>query len=225
MGLITIYKETNAKGTQKELVIQAKGTARGGLFNPREISIQKTVNMGEKGGLRRDHPRLSFSGGGSRTLTLSLFFDTYETEEQQDVRVHTNKVAQLASVDRDLDRPPVCLVSWGPDLAGADLPFRGVVTNLTQRFTLFLPNGRPVRATADVTFKEYEPPCRQERRNPTSSPDQRKARVAKRGDSLWAIAAAEYDDPAKWRPIAQANKIDNPRELVPGTTLVIPALE
>jgi nucleoid-associated protein YgaU len=47
----------------------------------------------------------------------------------------------------------------------------------------------------------------------------------KRGDTLWSLAAAVYDDPARWRPIADANGIANPRELVPGTELIIPALE
>jgi hypothetical protein len=224
--LITIEKETNVRSTPRELVIQAKGTARGGMFNPSEMTLQKTVHWPEGGGRRRGHPRLSFNGGASRTLTLSLFFDTYEEGgTQRDVRVHTNKLTQLARYDGDRHRPPVCLISWGPHLVGADLPFRGVVTSLTQKFTLFLSNGTPVRATVDVTFREYEAPGRQERNPPTNSPDQRKTRVVNRGDSLWAIAAAEYDDPTRWRPIAQANNLDNPRALVPGMTLVIPALE
>src|SRR5262245_36194463 len=218
MDLITIDKETNIQGTQKERVIQAKGMARGGLFNPQEVTLQKTVNWQRGGGLGLDHPRLSFQGGASRTLTLLLFFDTYEEGgTQRDVRVHTNKLAQLARYDGRLHRPPVCRISWGPDLARADLPFRGVVTSLTQKFILFLSNGTPVRATVDVTCTEYEPPSRQDRRDPKSSPDQRKTRVVKRGDSLWAIAAVEYDDSTKWRPIARANNIDNPRALVPGT--------
>ena len=124
MELITIEKETNAQGTQKELVIRAKGMARGGLFNPQEVTLQKTVNWQGGGGLGLDHPRLSFHGGASRTLTLSLFFDTYEEDgTQKDVRVHTNKLAQLARYDGRLHRPPVCLISWGPNLARADLPF------------------------------------------------------------------------------------------------------
>jgi nucleoid-associated protein YgaU len=46
----------------------------------------------------------------------------------------------------------------------------------------------------------------------------------KLGDTLSNIAAAEYGDPNQWRPIAIANRIDNPRVLAPGRGLVIPPL-
>lgn len=222
MDVILIEKETNAEGTARQTVIRGKGVARSGLFNPSEVEVTKTVNWTEEGGRVLDHPRLSFQGGASRTLTLALFFDS--CEGQQDVRTYTNKVAELARYDGNLHRPPVCRVYWGPD-AGGDLPFRGVVTRVTQRFTLFLANGTPVRATVDISFREYEAPEQQARRSNTASPDRRKTRVVAQGDSLWSLAAAEYDDPAQWRPIADANNLDNPRQLTPGMILSIPALE
>jgi hypothetical protein len=226
MGVIRIEKETDLEGNQKQLVIEAKGEARSGMFNPNAITIAKTVNWTDQGGKRRDHPRVQFEGGASRTLTLSLFFDSYEAAEgEKDVRVQTRKVAELARFDGNLHRPPVCLVTWGGTGQEYDLPFRGVVTSLTQKYTLFLPDGTPVRATLDLTFKEYEKPGRQERARPTHSPDRRRTRRVKRGDTLWSIAGDVYEDPARWRPIAQANGIANPRELVPGTELLIPALE
>lgn len=49
-----------------------------------------------------------------------------------------------------------------------------------------------------------------------------KTRVVEEGDTLWDIAAEEYGDPTKWPVIADANDIDNPRNLEVGTTLVIP---
>jgi nucleoid-associated protein YgaU len=226
MGVIRIEKYTDVNNSSKALVVEAKGEARAGMFNPNTITLAKTVNWTDQGGKRRDHPRTQFEGGASRTLTLSLFFDSYEAAEgEKDVRRHTKKVADLARFDGDLHRPPVCLVSWGSTSEEYDLPFKGVVTSLTQKYTMFMADGTPVRATVDVTFKEYEDPGRQERRNPTHSPDRRRTRQVKRGDTLWSIAAVVYEDPARWRPIADANGIANPRELVPGTELIIPALE
>lgn len=49
--------------------------------------------------------------------------------------------------------------------------------------------------------------------------------VVEKGDTLWDIADEEYGDPTKWEVIAEANDIENPRDLEPGTTLVIPELE
>lgn len=227
MGVIRIEKLTDLQGKRPELVIEARGEARVGMFNPNLVTIAKTVNWTDQGGKGLDHPRTQFEGGTSRTLTLALFFDSYEAEQdaERDVRRQTKKVADLTRLVGDLHRPPVCLVSWGGTGQEYDLPFRGVVTSLTQKFTMFLADGTPVRATLDVTFKEYEEPGRQARRTPKSSPDRRRTRPVRRGDTLWSIAAAVYEDPARWRPIADANGIANPRALVPGTELIIPALE
>ena len=38
------------------------------------------------------------------------------------------------------------------------------------------------------------------------------------------IAAEAYGDPKAWRPIAEANAIDRPRFVPPGTALKVPAL-
>ncbi len=51
-----------------------------------------------------------------------------------------------------------------------------------------------------------------------------KTHTVERGETLSAIAADEYRDPTLWRAIADANRIDNPRQLVAGQVLIIPAL-
>ena len=44
-------------------------------------------------------------------------------------------------------------------------------------------------------------------------------------DSLWLMAAREYDDPGEWVRIAQANDLDDPREIAPGDWLALPPIE
>jgi 5'-nucleotidase len=46
--------------------------------------------------------------------------------------------------------------------------------------------------------------------------------TVKRGDTLWDLARTFYGDGRKWRRIAQANPICNPRRLQIGTVLRIP---
>jgi nucleoid-associated protein YgaU len=45
------------------------------------------------------------------------------------------------------------------------------------------------------------------------------------GDSLPSIAFDSYGDPTRWRPIAEANGIDNPLSLRRGSELTIPRLD
>jgi nucleoid-associated protein YgaU len=49
-------------------------------------------------------------------------------------------------------------------------------------------------------------------------------RTVRRGDSLTSIAAEVYRNPALWRVVAEANRIDDPLRLAAGTKLSIPKL-
>jgi nucleoid-associated protein YgaU len=208
-------------------IIQASADTRL-FFNPNQYTLQKKVNWkeGQRRGL--DLPQLQFDSGGPRSFSLSLQFDTYGVVPPQDVRALTRPIARLAEVVEGKDRPPVCTIVWGPDGDRyAGLPFIGVVESLTQKFTLFLDDGTPVRALLEVQFREVEDPEHQLKRTARerSSPLQARVRVVRQGDSLWSLAAAEYGDPARWRPIAEANGIVNPRALEPGTQLILPSVD
>jgi nucleoid-associated protein YgaU len=60
--------------------------------------------------------------------------------------------------------------------------------------------------------------------NPFGSPDTAKYKTVEEGESLWRYAADEYGDPDKWREIASANSIANPRLIKSGRMVQIPAL-
>jgi hypothetical protein len=216
------------------------------LFNPSSYSITKPVTWTPQargteaaavagsapsaGGSQRelDAPALVYGGGGSRTLTLQLFFDVTEGGADgltTDVRAETNKIVALTRIQRgqgnERNQPPVCLVSWGQAPSAtepSDFPFTGVVTNLQQSFVLFRSSGVPVRANLTVVFTEYVDPEQNQRQ---TDPDLT-TYVVKRGDTLSAIAATMYRDASQWRLIAAANGIDDPRHLAIGKRLSIP---
>lgn len=186
------------------------------LFNPTQYSLDRGNRLAEIGVPGLGSPVLQFVHGTSSTLSMQLFFDTYE--DRRDVRLHTDRVYGLLRIDPDTHAPPVCTFSWGT------FTFRCVLERVGGRFTLFLADGTPVRATLDVVFKEWRDVAVQVRENPTRSADHRTTWTVRRGDSLSAIAAAQYGDPAAWRAIAEANGIDNPRTLKPGQVLTLPPL-
>lgn len=186
------------------------------LFNPTEYSIENsnTFSWDTIPGLSQ--PIAYFISGEVPKLSMDLFFDTYE--KGTDVRAHTQKVATLLDVDKDLHAPPLCKFVWG------SLQFKGVIISVTQKFTMFLDSGIPVRATLTVTFKAVASVKEQYQKIPRQSNDRTKQKTVKQGDQLWRIAAEEYEDPGMWREIARANRIDHPNKLEPGTIIKIPRL-
>lgn len=187
------------------------------LFNPTEYSIDKSVQYGELSLPGMDTPMTQFVNGNAETLSMDLLLDARAGEE--DVRGHVEKLNRLVTVDGERHAPPLCKFVWG------GLTFTAVVEQLKKRFTLFAPDGYPVRAELSVTFKHHETPKQQTEREPRSSPDRAKLHRVSEGERLPALAAAEYGDPGRWRVIADANGITNPRRLEPGTELLVPPLE
>lgn len=185
------------------------------LFNPNEYRLSVANQFAEIAIPGLEAPPLQYVRGTARTLSMQLFFDTYE--KGTDVREHTGKVVGLLDADPDLHAPPICLFNWG------DLSFRGVLERAEQRFTLFFANGIPARATIDVSFKEFGEEGKRFGKFQSANFDKRY--VVHRGDTLSSVAGREYGDPKNWRPIAEANSMDDPLALQPGQVLTIPAIE
>jgi contractile injection system tube protein/LysM domain-containing protein len=209
---LTIRLENESKGTPVQ-------------FNPTTYSIRKEVSWvtndrNAEADRRANAPTRSFGGGGSRVLTVQLFFDVTESKDvEPDVRKETDRIVKMTRIDRGLGHPPVCIVDW----SGAktkDFPFKGTISSLNQQFTLFHESGRPLRALLDVSFIEFLNATDDQLEN---DPDLQ-TRTVRRGDTLAGIAAQIYGNPAKWREIALANGIEKPLELAPGTRLTLPKL-
>ncbi len=192
------------------------------MFNPFEYAVSKSNTFSEKPGNDKDAPQAEFSKAGAQTLKLVLLFDTYETKE--DVSRETNKLWKFMQTKEHKDgakneknEPPQVAFHWGV------FKFVSYITNMTQKFTMFLKDGTPVRASVDVTFTQYIDKDDYPPQNPTSGAEtiERIWRV-RAGDRMDLIAAEVYGDATKWRIIAARNTIVNPLRLLPGQELTIP---
>ena len=186
-------------------------------FNPTEFDVERSVQYSEQSVPGYTSPVTQFVSGDASTLSMELFFDTYEAGE--DVRERTGRLESLLSLDGDRNAPPVLLVAW------AGFQFTCVLESANTTYTMFGSDGTPVRARTNVTFKEYTTPAKQRREEFQGRSERARVHVVVEGDTLWEISHAEYGDPTRWRVIADENDVDDPRTLQPGTELTIPAQE
>ncbi len=207
------------EGSSKDQAIQC-------MFNPKEYSFTKKNTWTASKATGGNVPEYEFGGGEPATLSLKLFFDTFETGK--DVRLqHTDKVWKLMMIDTQLTdhktqkgRPPKVRFQWGKAWS-----FEAVITSITQTFMLFGEDGTPLRAQLDVGFQQVKDELTHPPQNPSSGgPGGGRQWTVKDGDSLQSIAYAEYGDCNRWRAIADANRLEQVRRLRPGTTLEIPSL-
>ena len=186
------------------------------MFNPKEYVMEKKTPWSEVNVFGMDSPPVQFSMGERKRLSLELFFDT--SEEKTDVREYTSKVEQLMLVNAQEHRPPILRFIWG------SLSFDCVMEDLVQRYTLFDNGGIPLRGILKVVFKEYTTAATQLSNTRRESADHTKRMALREGETLSSISAREYNDPRKWRAIADANDIDDPENVSAGTVVELPPL-
>ncbi|MDC0832596.1 LysM peptidoglycan-binding domain-containing protein [Geitlerinema sp. CS-897] len=205
---------------EKLKIIPEEGDEIEVLFNPNKIKIDKSFQWRSTPKPQSDVSQPQPTHGDAATLTIDeLFFDTYET--RSNVRDRTDRLFQLTVVNGELHRPPIVTLQWGTWTFD---DFQWVLQRFSQSFTLFLDDGTPVRATLNCVFKQWISNQEEAQRQNKQSSDVPKTHTVKRGETLSSIAGKEFKDPTRWRAIARANDIDNPRRLEPGRILAIPTL-
>jgi Contractile injection system tube protein/LysM domain len=214
---------------EKLTIIPERGATIQALFNPERYTVSKSVQLAEVTIPGLDAPVVQFVRGQNEKITMELFFDTTDhgmADNVADVRELTTKVYKLLKVDGELHAPPRVLLSWGTSgqltSHGTTIPPWLVLESVSEEFSLFSPAGIPLRAKLNVSFREAWTIQEQLQITPRHSSDRTKLHRVVRGENISQIADSEYNDPRQWRPIADANNLDNPRLLAPGTVLEIP---
>lgn len=223
-------------------------------FNPTEFTLDKSAQIAEIAIPGLDAPIQQFVRGQAEKLTLDLFFDTTDKgmvenassvttgtdkgmgENASSVTTETDKIYQLIKIEPKRHAPPICILVWNAEFPGSSIGsltqvgnqdrngFQCIVESVKQKFTLFTPTGVPLRATLTVTLREYKTLEQQLDHLGRSSPNRTHAHIVQREEKLADIAAHYYDRPGEWRPIAEANNIEDPRRISAGIFLAIPPL-
>ncbi|MDX2291658.1 MULTISPECIES: LysM peptidoglycan-binding domain-containing protein [Streptomyces] len=192
------------------------------LFNPEEYTVHRETNFAQLAVPGLSAPVIQFVSGQARTLEMELFLDSLEANHAgaagSDVREQVRKVVDLMDIDPTVHAPPPVVFTWG------SLTFTSVISRVSQRFVMFLPNGVPVRARLTVTFTEFRNADLEAKEVKRQTADYTKIHVTVEGDTLPMIAWREYGSTVCWRPIALHNGIDDPRVLPVGLRLVVPRL-
>jgi hypothetical protein len=206
-------------------------------FNPTEFSLEKSAQIAEIAIPGLDSPLLQFVRGQNEKLTVDLFFDTTEGGTgpgATSVTTVTDLVYSLIKIEPAGHAPPICTFHWNSNFPGVDISakagnqrrnhFQCVVESIRQKFTMFAPDGTPLRATLSLTLREYKTLDQQLAQLNLSSPDRSHSYVTQKGDSLAAVSQQFYNDPSRWRSLCPVNVIEDPRRLGSGVSLSVPAI-
>ncbi len=124
-------------------------------YNPKEISVDRSVPWNKHKSSKGDTHVLEFTNAEPMTLSCELFCDLYEEKGNVyaafvEPLLHLTKVKE--SGNEEDKRPPKCIFIWGKNFPR----FEGVVESLSIKYTMFLADGTPCRATATVKMKQAD---------------------------------------------------------------------
>jgi nucleoid-associated protein YgaU len=178
-----------------------------------------SASSGQSGGaVPMGHAPQQYQRSTPGTLTMVVWFDqSFEPagDISDDINQLQNWTCPTERVISGVQNPPRVTFTWG------SLMFVGHISSLTINYKQFGIAGQPVRAEASITLSEN--PEAVPGTNPTSCGIAgRRVHVVSAGDTLHSVSYTEYGSPGLWRVLAEANDIDDPLRVAPGTTLLIP---
>lgn len=138
------------------------------MFNPESYSVESNVQYSESSAIYNGLSVIQFKQISPRTMSVELYFDTLngspfsqirretmvenylgmEFASSGDVSAYTSKFHELVKWDKDKKCTPIVTFSWG------SYSFVGVITKITEKFTMFRPDGVPIRANMTVSMTE-----------------------------------------------------------------------
>lgn len=206
----------------KELMLNGKGEIEF-FLNPEQIQVTKSVAIEQAKDATPQ--KIESKPAGTNPITMDLgtvWFDTYDT--RKNVRTeYIDTLEKTMDPHETTHHVPAVYFCWGNFSSESKMvdEYLFYVEQLDVTYSMFLPNGTPVRASVKIKLKQCNHKDVQVKKE---SPDHAKLYTIRRGDTLQGIAMAEYDDPREWRRIADSNSITDPLMLAPGTKLLIPPI-
>ena len=129
------------------------------------------------------------------------------------------------TMDGETHRPNFLRLIWGNFSFNSRNGFDCVLSDLQINYTLFAPDGKPLRAKLSGTFTSYVALERRVREEGKQSPDVTHMRTVIEGDKLPLMAYRIYNDASCYLQVAKANNLVNFRSLRKNIQLRFPPVE
>jgi hypothetical protein len=160
--------------------------------------------------------KIEFILDGTRTMEGYVKkFEKMEVHAQ--IEAFTNCVYKY---EGKIHRPRFLIVRWG-----SDVRFPCVLSTMDINYSLFNPNGNPLRAKITAVFIKYESDIAVAAAARMSSPDLTHIKTVKQGDRLDLMTYNIYNDSSYFLQVALANNLSTVRRLSPGFDLFFPPID
>ncbi len=196
------------------------------LINPDTYSHNYDIQYNDATGQGKNGTFTQFRRMGEETVSFKITFDGTGVVPGSPAASGSSSVKQQVDDFRNLvfkyngekHRPNFVKLIWG------SLLFKCQMKTLGLKYTLFTPDGAPVRAEADLLFAGYTSAKELAKEATSSSPDMSHLVTVKAGDTLPLLCYRIYGTSLPYAQVARVNRLSGFRRLEPGTQLLFPPI-
>ena len=192
------------------------------MINPESISWQRTVNYNDDQATNTASTSQTFLNVPSETLSFDIVIDcTGIVDSSRTDLIEELEVLQdiIYTYDGTIHRPNFVKVQWGQGII-----FNGVITSFNTTFTLFRPDGSPLRAKVSLTFSEYISPETLAQEQGDQSPDVTHLVNVVEGMALPQLCKKVWNNSFYYVQVAGYNDLDKFRNLNGIKSLIFPPI-
>ena len=191
------------------------------MFNPDKYDETYTIEYKEDQAPGTSGNALPFDKIKPQDYQFEFLIDGTGAVEAKDVGDEIKAFMQVVyEYQGDEHRPRFCMIQWGRWLL-----VKSLFKSCSIAYTLFDPDGYPLRARIKAVFSEVKSDERRALEQQDSSPDMTHIRQVKQGDNLVLMCYQIYGDIRYYPLLARYNNLDRLTHLKAGSDIVFPPVE
>jgi hypothetical protein len=196
------------------------------MINPAEFKLDRSIAYSKEKTLGQLGTDVKFSAIEPEKVNFSIVLDGTGAvpadrpgAAPKAVKAHMAELLRVVyKYDGNRHEPSRVRLLWGGFI------FYGRLESMSTQYTLFKPNGEPLRAKVTLAFVRYLSKNEEVLASNRSSPDLSHRVDVRMGDTLPLLCNRIYGDPRYYIEVARFNQLTDFRRLVPGSQLHFPPL-
>lgn len=223
---LTIYAFTDVQRSKRAGKFEV-------MYNPTSLAMSHANVFEDLQGINTAGRQARYSHASAESLSVDLVIDGSGVSDfaltrllgqgSKTVSEQIDAFLKLAFyMDGEIHEPMFLRLEWGDGVLKA---FDCRLDRVDIRYTSFARTGAPLRAELGVAFIADTEDAKGGAKVGKSSPDLSHSRVVRNGDTLPLLCQEIYGSPVHYIRVARYNRLNDFRDLSPGTTLIFPPLE
>lgn len=192
------------------------------MINPDSIKWQRNIEYNDEQPPDSSSASQKYKSTPSDKLNFDIVIDCTGiiNPKRTDMVTEINTLEKIAfSYNGKIHRPNYVIIQWGKGLI-----FKGVLTSFDTSYTLFKPDGSPLRAKVSLSFSQYIAPATVIRQDKPESPDVSHLVTVVEGNTLPQLCQNIWNDESYYVQVARYNDLNKFRNLKGVEKLIFPPI-